>query len=73
MEEELKRHRDAYSKLEREKNTEIELLSNRCCPLTWPLDARRRRASCSWLRQAEKIRMRVSYFGLGTSEWGYIR
>uniref|UniRef100_A0A3B3RLI0 RAB11 family interacting protein 4 (class II) b n=1 Tax=Paramormyrops kingsleyae TaxID=1676925 RepID=A0A3B3RLI0_9TELE len=29
MEEELKRHRDAYSKLEREKNTEIELLSNR--------------------------------------------
>uniref|UniRef100_A0A8C9SVT6 RAB11 family interacting protein 4 (class II) b n=1 Tax=Scleropages formosus TaxID=113540 RepID=A0A8C9SVT6_SCLFO len=29
MEEELRRHRDAYSKLEREKNTQIELLSNR--------------------------------------------
>ncbi|KAL4647997.1 rab11 family-interacting protein 4 isoform X5 [Arapaima gigas] len=29
MEEELRRHRDAYSKLEKEKNTEIELLSNR--------------------------------------------
>ncbi|KAG7491647.1 hypothetical protein MATL_G00005930 [Megalops atlanticus] len=29
MEEELKRHREAYSKMEREKTTEIELLSNR--------------------------------------------
>ncbi|XP_036408648.1 rab11 family-interacting protein 4A-like isoform X2 [Megalops cyprinoides] len=29
LEEELKRHREAYSKMERDKNTEIELLSNR--------------------------------------------
>ncbi|XP_064180308.1 rab11 family-interacting protein 4B isoform X1 [Anguilla rostrata] len=29
VEEELKRHREAYSKMEREKTTEIELLSNR--------------------------------------------
>ncbi|XP_061086681.1 rab11 family-interacting protein 4B isoform X2 [Conger conger] len=29
MEEELKRHREAYSKMEREKTTEIELLTNR--------------------------------------------
>ncbi|KAG5278965.1 hypothetical protein AALO_G00104670 [Alosa alosa] len=29
MEEELRRHREAFSKMERDKNTEIELLSNR--------------------------------------------
>lgn len=29
LEEELKRHREAYSKMERDKSTEIELLSNR--------------------------------------------
>lgn len=29
LEEELKRHREAYSKMERDKSTDIELLSNR--------------------------------------------
>lgn len=29
LEEELKRHREAYSKMERDKSTEIEMLSNR--------------------------------------------
>lgn len=29
MEEELRRHREAYSRLEKDKNTQIELLTNR--------------------------------------------
>ncbi|XP_030646601.1 rab11 family-interacting protein 4A isoform X2 [Chanos chanos] len=33
LEEELKRHREAYSKMERDKSTEIELLSNRVLQL----------------------------------------
>jgi hypothetical protein len=30
LEEEARRHREAYSKLEREKSTELELLNTRC-------------------------------------------
>jgi len=29
MEEELRRHKEAYSRLEKDKNTQIELLTNR--------------------------------------------
>lgn len=29
LQDELRRHREAYSKMERDKNTQIELLSNR--------------------------------------------
>lgn len=29
LQEELRRHREAYSKMERDKNTQIELLTNR--------------------------------------------
>lgn len=34
LEEEARRHREAYSKLEREKSTELELLNSRCPELS---------------------------------------
>lgn len=36
LEEEARRHREAYSKLERERGTEIELLTTRWVPLMTP-------------------------------------
>lgn len=36
LEEEARRHREAYSKLERERGTEIELLTTRWAPLMTP-------------------------------------
>ena len=40
LEEEARRHREAYSKLERERGTEIELLTTRWVPLMAPVGGR---------------------------------
>ncbi|KAJ8264086.1 hypothetical protein GJAV_G00144940 [Gymnothorax javanicus] len=54
MEEELKRHREAYSKMEREKTAEIELLSNRV-QLLEEENGEMRVSMCRLKSQTEKL------------------
>lgn len=59
LEEEARRHREAYSKLEREKSTEIELLNTRWAPARDGLPAEPSARGCtlhSWSRPMGQAR-----------------